>query len=187
MSESDRAQLLDLARRALDARVRGNAPPPPVSGGALDRLLGAFVSLHHHGELRGCLGRLERDAPLGRTVLDLAQAVSDSDPRFSRVRVDELGGLVIEISVLEPEREIADEAAIDVGVHGLIVVHGRRHGLLLPQVAVEHRWDRETFLEHTCLKAGLGRHAWREGARLFVFKAEVFSESSRDTRPRGDG
>ena len=183
-SPHDRQRLLQLARRGLEARVRREPAPSEDLGGALDLLLGAFVSIHHHGELRGCLGRLERDTPLGRTVLHLAQAVSDSDPRFQPVLPPELAGMAIEISVLEPEREVTDVSEIEVGTHGLIVARGRRRGLLLPQVPVEHGWNLDVFLEHACLKAGLERHAWREDARLFVFEAQVFSDEGSAAAPR---
>ena len=102
--------------------------------------------------------------------------MSDSDPRFEPVGPEELDEIDVEISVLTPEREIESVDDIEVGRHGLIVEQGYRRGLLLPQVAVEHRWDRTTFLEHTCLKAGLPRDAWQHGARLLVFEAEVFGD-----------
>src|SRR5262245_15043426 len=126
---------------------------------------------------------MEGDAPLGEVVRHLAQAVSDSDPRFQPVSPNELSELAIEISVLTPEREVADVSEIEVGRHGLIVERGRRRGLLLPQVAVEHGWTRDMFLEHACLKAGLPRSAWREGARLFGFDAEVFAGESGTRGP----
>jgi AmmeMemoRadiSam system protein A len=170
--------LLRLARAALEARVRGRRAPAPARGGLLDEPRGAFVSIHCAGELRGCLGRLEIDQPLAETVAHLAAVVSDSDPRFPPVREGELPQLEVEISVLTPEREIASAEEIEVGRHGLIVEHGTRRGLLLPQVAIEHGWDREAFLQHTCRKAGLPPDAWRQGARLYVFEAQVFSEKS---------
>lgn len=168
-------QLLGLARAALEARVRGLECSAPDATG-LDAVAGAFVSIHHRGALRGCLGRIEGDWPLHRVVTHLAAVVADSDPRFEPVRADELVDIDIEISVLTPERPIASIDEIEVGVHGLIVEHGPRRGLLLPQVAPEHGWDTRTFVEHTCRKAGLPPDAWRNGARLFVFEALVFSE-----------
>lgn len=180
--ESERETLLRLARRSLEARVRGQTAPDVEHGGVFDDLLGAFVTIHRHGELRGCLGRIEGDAPLGEVVRHLAQAVGDSDPRFPPVSPHELSELEIEISVLTPEREVSDVTEIEVGRHGLIVERGRQRGLLLPQVPSEHGWTRDTFVEHACLKAGLPRTAWREGARLFVFEAEVFAEASGSHR-----
>jgi AmmeMemoRadiSam system protein A len=170
-----RAQLLALARRALEAHVRGEAPPQPPRGGVFGVPCAAFVSIHRRGELRGCLGRLD-PRPLSDTIVHLAAVVSDADPRFNPVRPDELGDLEIEISVLTSEREVASIDEIEVGRHGLIVEKGYRRGLLLPQVPVEQGWTRTVFLEHTCLKAGLPRDAWEQGARLKIFEAEVFGE-----------
>lgn len=178
VSPDDRARLLSLARAALVARVR-RAPPPPVPyGGALDLRRGAFVTIHHRGDLRGCLGRLDDDQRLGDVVAHLGAAVADSDPRFPIVMADELPGIAIEISVLSPEVEVTDVESIEVGRHGLIVERGLRRGLLLPQVASEHAWDRETFLAQTCLKAGLPPDAWKHGARILAFEAEVFGDDS---------
>jgi AmmeMemoRadiSam system protein A len=177
ISAGDRARLLALARRAFEARVRGEALPVPPEGGAFDLPHGAFVTIHRRGELRGCLGQLE-PRRLGATVVHLAAVVSDSDPRFDEVRPEELDEIDLEISVLTPEREIASIAEIEVGRHGLIVEQRHRRGLLLPQVPVEHGWDVTAFLEHTCLKAGLPRDAWRHGARLKVFEADVFGEDA---------
>jgi len=176
LTPEDQHRLLQLARRALEARVRREPPPPPDRGGNLDAPMGAFVSIHHHGDLRGCLGRLETDRPIAENVVHLAAVVSDSDPRFAPLGASELPHVDIEISALTPEREITDVNEIEVGRHGLIIEQGHRRGLLLPQVATEHGWDRETFLDHTCLKAGLAADAWRTGARIFVFEAQVFGE-----------
>jgi AmmeMemoRadiSam system protein A len=174
-SSEERARLLALARQALEARVNRQPRPDPPTGGVFDLARGAFVSIHRHGELRGCLGRLEPQ-PLSETIIHLATVVTDSDPRFEPVREAELDEIDLQISVLTPEREIASVDDIEVGRHGLIVERGYRRGLLLPQVPVERRWDRVTFLEHTCLKAGLPLDAWQHGARLLVFEAEVFGD-----------
>jgi AmmeMemoRadiSam system protein A len=174
-------RLLRFARRCLEARVRREPPPPIERGGGLDAPMGAFVSIHVGGELRGCLGRLEVDRPLSEHVAHLASVVSDSDPRFTPLVSAELAATEIEISALTPEEEVRDLGEIEVGRHGLIVEQGRRRGLLLPQVATEQHWDRETFLDHTCLKAGLHPDAWRTGARIFRFEAAVFSEADVQT------
>ncbi|HXH24595.1 MAG TPA: AmmeMemoRadiSam system protein A [Vicinamibacterales bacterium] len=177
LTVDEQAELLELARRALRARVLGETSP------ALDRLdgglaapCGAFVSLHRGDELRGCLGRLTPDWPLARVVAHLAAIVADSDPRFGPVGPDELDELDIEISVLTPEREIASIDEIDIGRHGVVVERGRARGVLLPQVAVEHGWDAQAFVEQACLKAGLPADGWRRGARVYVFEAAVFNE-----------
>src|SRR5262245_8128594 len=152
ITASDQHQLLALARRALEAHVRQDAPPEAET--ALDIRSGAFVSIYHDGELRGCLGRLSSNLPLGRLVVQLAQAVADSDPRFGRGKPQELEGIGFEISGLTREREIESVDEIEVGRHGLIVERGANRGLLLPQVPTEHGWNRDAFLDHTCLKAG---------------------------------
>ena len=178
LDERQQAALLKLARRALEARVKGEQAPPRDHGGLLDAARGAFVSIHRRGELRGCLGRIEVDQPLVDTVADLAAVVADSDPRFEPVHPGELPSLEVEVSVLTPEREPLSIEDIEVGRHGIIIERGLRRGLLLPQVAVEHGWDREMFLSHTCLKAGLPPDAWRHGARILIFEAQVFSEKA---------
>jgi AmmeMemoRadiSam system protein A len=176
ISLEDQRRLLVLARRAFEARVRRQPPPEPARGGALDAPCNAFVTIHNRGELRGCLGRLDTRASLGETIAQLAASVSDSDPRFDPVSLLELPDIDIEISVLTPEWEIQSVDEIEVGRHGLIVELGARRGLLLPQVATEQGWDRETFASHACLKAALPHDAWRHGARLLVFEAQVFGE-----------
>jgi AmmeMemoRadiSam system protein A len=169
-------RLLLLARQALEARVRGEVPSPP-DGDSIGCLAGAFVSIHWRGQLRGCLGRLESDWPVDKVVAHLATMVADSDPRFAPVTPTELADILIEISVLTPERQIASIEEIEIGRHGLIVERGGRRGLLLPQVGEEHRFDAATFVEQTCRKAGLPPDAWKNGACLFVFEALVFGEA----------
>jgi AmmeMemoRadiSam system protein A len=141
---------------------------------------GAFVTIHRRSshELRGCIGYIESRFPLAETVARAARIAATEDTRFLPVTLEELPALQIEISVLEPPRRARPEE-VEVGRHGVIV--GRRHnrGLLLPQVAVEHGWDRETFLNHTCLKAGLPAGAWQQpDTEIQVFSAVVFSEDS---------
>jgi AmmeMemoRadiSam system protein A len=172
----DRCRLLAIARLSLEARVRREPDPPCAAGGALDTPCGAFVSVHHGHDLRGCLGRLETDWPVARVVAHLGRAVADSDPRFPPVSIGELSALMIEISILTPESKMRSLDEIEIGRHGLVVESGRRRGVLLPQVAVEHKWDVPTFLEHTCLKAGLSADAWKRGASVLLFEAQVFGE-----------
>ncbi len=173
---TDRRRLLTIARRALEARVRGESEPVAEAGGALDTPCGAFVSIHRREELRGCLGRLEADWGVALVVAYLSRAVADSDPRFPPVAPHELTAVTIEISVLHAEREMRSVDEITIGQHGLIVDAGLRRGVLLPQVAAERGWSAATFVEHTCLKAGLPADAWRRDARVSLFEALVFSE-----------
>ena len=177
-SETQR-RLLTIARDALEARVcRTRGSPVPVNEASHIRQ-GAFVTIFWKGELRGCLGRITSDKPLPELVGLLAQEVADSDPRFDPVEARELPDIAVEVSVLTPEREVASIDEIEIGRHGLIIEQGSRRGLLLPQVPTEHGWDRETFVAQTCLKAGLSSDAWRHGARMFVFEAQVFGEGTR--------
>jgi len=176
LTPDERRSLLTIARRAVEARVRRRAPPDIAVEPADVPNPGAFVTILVRGTLRGCLGRLMTDHPLPELIRHLGGEVADADPRFDPVQPDELAHLSVEISVLTPEQEILSVTEIEVGRHGLIVEHAGRRGLLLPQVPIEHGWDRETFVAHTCLKAGVSTDAWRRGARLFVFEAQVFGE-----------
>ncbi|MCX6569128.1 MAG: AmmeMemoRadiSam system protein B [Candidatus Aminicenantes bacterium] len=137
---------------------------------------GVFVTLTKDGELRGCIGFIEPVASLGQAVIRAAIYAATEDPRFPPVRPAELKDLKFEISVLTPVREIFDPGEVTVGRHGLIVARDGLKGVLLPQVPVENKWDRKTFLEQGSLKAGLPRDAWRSGAKLYVFEAIVFHE-----------
>jgi len=174
----DRRLLLRVAREAIAAHVeRRPAASPPIAG-ALAGPAGAFVSLHHGGDLRGCIGHIEADQRLGDVVSRCAVAASSSDPRFPAVGPGELAAIDIEISVLGPLEPITGPDEIEIGRHGLVVESGWHRGLLLPQVALEWKWDRDTFLAQTCRKAGLAPDAWRtaRAVRLWRFEAEVFSE-----------
>ncbi len=137
---------------------------------------GAFTTLHEDGKLRGCIGMVMAMKPLDETICEMARAAALEDPRFSPVTEAELERLKVEISVLSPMFEIAPEDVV-VGRHGLMVSYGNRRGLLLPQVAPEWGWDRETFLAQTCRKAGLAADSWKKGAKLEAFTAEVFGEA----------
>jgi AmmeMemoRadiSam system protein A len=175
-SAHDRELLLRLAREALAAHV--GAAPAHVPGAleVFERLAGAFVTLHCHGELRGCIGHLEPNQPLGSVVARCAVAAGTTDPRFPPITPSELAQLDIEISLLGPLEPIAGPEEIEIGLHGLVIEKGWQRGVLLPQVAVEMRWDAATFLAQTCHKAGLSRDAWQRGATVWRFEADVFGE-----------
>jgi uncharacterized protein len=175
-SQSERRLLLQLARDAIAAHVASLAPPDPELAGILARPCGAFVSIHNHGELRGCIGHIEANEPLGQVVQRCAIAACSTDPRFPGVSVAELPELDLEVSLLGPLEPITGAQEIEIGRHGLVVGEGWNRGLLLPQVATDWGWDAETFLAHTCHKAGLARDAWKKGARIWRFEAEVFGE-----------
>jgi AmmeMemoRadiSam system protein A len=175
----DRRLLLTLARDAVVAHVgAGVAPAAPSDDGVCARRGGAFVTLHQRGDLRGCIGHVEATEPLGPVIVRCAVAACSADPRFPPVRAAELPHIDIELSLLGPLEPVIVIDEIDVGRHGLVVEMDRHRGLLLPQVATEWRWDRETFLTQTCVKAGLTRDAWKKGATLWRFEAEVFGDSA---------
>ena len=173
-SEADRQTLLRIARDAIVAHVRGGVAPTLEIGGALSQPADAFVTLHRGGELRGCIGRLQAHEPIAHVVAHCAVAACSDDPRFPPVTAEELDGLEIELSILGPIEPVASLEDIDVGRHGLVVERGFHRGLLLPQVAIERKWDRKTFVEETCRKAGLPRDAWQAGATVSTFEADVF-------------
>ncbi len=178
LTAEERSFLLVLARRTLEARLGGlalpEASPPP---GPLTEPRGAFVTLTgRDGALRGCIGHVEGAVPLWQSVRENAVAAALRDPRFPPVRLAELDELHLEISALSPLERAAPDA-VEPGRHGVLVEHGFHRGLLLPQVATEYGWDRETFLDHTCRKAGLRPGCWQSAdTRLWVFTAEVFGE-----------
>jgi uncharacterized protein len=179
-SDADRALLLQLARDTIAAHVCGALPSPLPAADVCARLGGAFVSLHCRGDLRGCIGHIGADEPLGSVVSRCAVAACSTDPRFPAVTASELPHLDIELSLLGPLEAIGGPADIAIGRHGLVVEIGWRRGLLLPQVATEWQWDAETFLAHTCRKAGLPNDAWQKGAKMWRFEAEVFGERSAE-------
>lgn len=177
LDAADKAALLRLARAAVAEFLATGAEIEDRTGRAgLAEPRGAFVTLTRKGELRGCIGFIAPVLPLGRAVIRAAIYAATEDPRFPRVAPGELDGLRFEISALTPAREIDDPKTVVVGTHGLIVEKDGRSGVLLPQVAVDEGWDRATFLEQVCLKAGLPPDAWRRGARLSVFEAVVFHD-----------
>lgn len=180
LANTDRRALLRLVRDTLHAYLTtGEIPREPPPSEPLGQPAGSFVTLKTlpEGHLRGCIGTFSADLPLHRCVQDMAVSAASRDPRFRAVEPDELEHLGIEISVLSPRRIIDDPQTIEVGRHGVCISKGMHRGVLLPQVPVEHGWDRETFLEHLCLKAGLPTDAWcQEDTVLEVFTAEVFGE-----------
>lgn len=180
LTEAEQVILLDLARRSIAAGLRGEPPPvlddPPAR---LRREQGAFVSLHRGRSLRGCVGMVTPGRPLAETVASCAIAAATQDPRFDALVSSELAELRIEISALGVPFRMRQPSEITVGQHGLMVSSGARRGVLLPQVAVQEGWDVMTFLEETCLKAGLSGTAWRERALVEAFSAQVFAEGPR--------
>lgn len=181
LNSHEKNALLKIAREAIDARARKMLKllNPATDSEALKKDSGAFVSLHKNGRLRGCVGVFASKDPLWKTVQDNALAAAFRDPRFTPVEPDELDQIDIEISVLSPLRQITDVNEIEVGRHGIYIIKGRNRGVLLPQVATEYGFDRETFLCETCIKADLPEDAWENGASIYIFEAEIFGEKER--------
>ena len=181
LTPADRAALLALARRAIQAALTDCPPPelPDVPGARLRR--GAFVTLEEQEghDLRGCIGHVSGDRPLGEVIRQVAVSAARSDPRFPPVQLDELSAIRIEISVLD-EPVLVDTAnlcRLVIGRDGLLVRRGRAQAVLLPQVAVEQGLGPEAFLNAVCHKAGLPPGSWREPAtRVCTFTADVFVE-----------
>jgi AmmeMemoRadiSam system protein A len=177
LSDEEKRTLLSLARTVIANKARREPKPPfPAATEKLREHRGAFVSIYKQGMLRGCIGSLEGSTPLMETVEAMAEAAAFRDPRFRPVAPEELPYLEVEISALTPLEEIKDPEEIEVGKHGIMIRKGYYSGLLLPQVATERGWDRITFLQETCRKAGLPRNAWQEkDAKIYIFSADVFS------------
>lgn len=191
LTPEQRAALLGCARRAIRDRVRGTPTGiTPLQDSTLQAPGAAFVTLMCKGELRGCIGYVEPVKSLAQAVAHCAEAAAFADPRFPPVTPNELPYLRVEVSVLSPLRPVADPQEIQIGTHGLFISQGGRHGLLLPQVATEFGWDRETFLRQTCLKAGLSGDAWMRGAEIQAFSVDHFTDDVPvdllETRERSD-
>ena len=185
LSEEEEQTLLKISRFTLEKWVKEKKYPSEKDlrnyqiTAALEQKAGVFVSLHKMGELRGCIGYILPILPLYQTVIEMAQSAALHDPRFSPVSPAELKNITVEISVLTVPETITDPSVIEVGKHGIIMKRGYSQGLLLPQVATDYGWDRETFLEHTCLKAGLPRNAWQDkNTEIQIFSAQVFNRET---------
>ena len=177
LSNEDKSLLLKIARQTIESYVRiKKIPVFDAKSPALLEKQGAFVSIKKRDEIRGCIGVFTSDKPLYLTVADMAVSAATQDPRFMPLAASELSQISIEISCLSPMKKIKDVSEVKVGRDGLYIVKGYCKGVLLPQVAVECCWDRDTFLEHTCLKAGLPADGWKNGADIYTFEAEVFGE-----------
>ena len=180
ISRDEQLKLLGWARAAIATAVRGEQPPR-IAEGELTNCSranhGAFVTLRKHGELRGCIGKMDFERPLWQNVQDAAVLSATDDPRFLPVSPEELTDLSLEISVLNPPVDLPDPSLFDVAIHGIIAQRGMQHALLLPKVAQEQGWDARMMLEAVCEKAGLPADAWRDpSTKLQTFTAFEFGE-----------
>ncbi len=176
LTSDDKASLYAIARTAIEyAATMKKLPDVEIKSDVLKEKRGAFVSLHRHGNLRGCIGYIHPSKPLYQTVQEMAIAAAFNDPRFGPVSHNELDDLDIEISVLTPMKKIEDIKEIEIGKHGLYIINKHHHGLLLPQVATNYGWNKKTFLEQTCMKAGLPKDAWMDNdTEIYIFSADIF-------------
>lgn len=179
LSDEEKQLLLKIARDTIETYIKTRKVPPidVVDYPNLNQQAGVFVTLNKNKQLRGCIGYIRPIAPLAQAVSKMAIAAATEDPRFSPVTKDELKEIKIEITVLSELIRISNIDQIEVGKHGLYIVKGFNSGLLLPQVATEHGWNREEFLIHTCYKAGLLPNAWKEkDTEIYIFTGLIFHE-----------
>lgn len=181
LTADEKTLLLRLARNEIAKNLTGAEEKLVLPRtGNIHTHNGAFVTLHNQGRLRGCIGLFSATQPLHETICDMAYSAAFKDPRFPPLSAAELRQIDLEISVLSPLRKIADINEIEVGKHGIYITKGFNRGVLLPQVAVEHKWNKFTFLEQTCYKAGLSGNSWQSGADVYVFTAVIFGERDTD-------
>ncbi|MGH9529705.1 MAG: AmmeMemoRadiSam system protein A [Terriglobales bacterium] len=171
----ERRQLLALAHEAILSALERREISTDFDVARFAAPRGAFTTLYLHGKLRGCVGYPLPAAPLHRTIVETARGAAFEDTRFPPITLDEAREILVSLSILSPLKAISPEE-VEIGIHGLLISQHGRRGLLLPQVPSEHGWDRVTFLEQTCRKAGLPPGAWQSGATIQIFSAEIFGD-----------
>ena len=178
LNAHEKQALLAIARQAIICGVQtGQEYIEPREEKTLNQRKGCFVTIKQSGQLRGCIGNFQSELPLFKEVAQIAQASAAKDPRFYPLKEKDLDNFTLEISVLSPLHKIESIEEIEVGKHGIYIEKSFYRGVLLPQVATEHNWDRQTFLKQTCLKAGLPTNAWEASdAEIYVFSAQIFGE-----------
>jgi len=179
LSSKEREVLLAIARQAIiDFVGTGRFEVEPREEKSLNTRSGCFVSIKQNGQLRGCIGNFQSQLPLFKEVAEMAVSSASKDPRFYPMQEEDLKNFQLEISVLSPLHKIDSTEEIQVGTHGIYLEKSFHRGVLLPQVATEHHWDRETFLKQTCIKAGLPTNAWQgEDTEIYIFSAQIFREA----------
>lgn len=177
LSADEKNLLVEIAREAIITYVKESQIPDRKTDSDLLQLKrGCFVTIKTEGRLRGCIGNFLSEQPLYKLVQEMAVSAATRDPRFYPMKTDDVENFNLEISVLSPLKKIESVEEIEVGAHGLYIEKNSYRGVLLPQVAVEHGWSRETFLDQTCAKAGLAKGGWKDGAEIYIFSAQVFGE-----------
>lgn len=175
-SPEERRQLLALAHEAILSAIEHREIPETTPSVRFAAPRGAFTTIYLHKNLRGCVGYAFPIAPLYRTIIETARGAAFEDSRFLPVTLAEAHQLEVSLSILSPLKSVRPQE-VEIGTHGLLISQHGHRGLLLPQVPLEHGWDRNTFLEETCRKAGLPLDAWRSGSEVEVFTAEIFGDS----------
>ncbi|MCP4378370.1 MAG: AmmeMemoRadiSam system protein A [bacterium] len=180
ISAEDRSELVELARQAVAAQVKGQGRPEvPAAGGILAEMRGCFVTLTNAGRLRGCIGTFQPDRPLGEMIIEMGMSAAGHDSRFfdNPITPGELDQLSIEVSVLSALEKTDDPLSLEIGVHGIYIVGAGSSGCFLPEVATDQGWGAVEFLDHCCHgKAGMPSGAWREsGTTVYLFTSEKFS------------
>ncbi len=169
--------ILNIARKSITAHLKG-LPLSVIENEHpfFDEPWGAFVTIYMDKQLRGCIGRLETKKPLFQTIQEISISAATEDPRFFPMREEDLSDFQIKISLLTPSKIISEIEEIIVGIHGVLIDHAGRRGVLLPQVPVEQGWDLETFLQNVCVKAGLPIDTWKKGPKLYTFTSIEFGD-----------
>lgn len=178
LGPDESVKLLGIARSAIDAQLSDKVPPAiTVDEESLNLVAGCFVTIHMNNQLRGCIGNFVSEQPLHREVAQMAVAAATGDPRFYAMSPEDIGHYKLDISILSPLEKIDDVGQIEVGTHGIYLEKDYCRGVLLPQVATEYGWNRQTFLEQTCVKAGLKTDAWQSPQTdIYIFSAQVISD-----------
>ncbi len=180
LNKKESSVLMKIAREAITHFVHKQTyRPTPREEKNLTQRSGCFVTIKQDGQLRGCIGNFQSERPLYQEIAEMATASCSKDPRFHPMEEAELENFSLEISVLSPLEKIEDCEQIEVGKHGIYIEKNFSRGVLLPQVATDYGWDRQTFLQQTCLKAGLPTNAWQESdAEIYIFSAQIITEKT---------
>jgi len=182
LAENEGMLAVHIARHAIESKLKGDTYAPTELPPIFNEKRGVFVTLKKLRDLRGCIGIPYPIMPLKIALIEAAISAAVSDPRFPPVRNKELPDIAIEVTILSVPKLLTTSpeqrpTSVKVGTHGLIIQERDFSGLLLPQVPLEYGWDSTTFLEHTCLKAGLHRDCWKmSSVDVFTFEGQIFNE-----------
>ncbi|WP_321371511.1 AmmeMemoRadiSam system protein A [uncultured Desulfuromusa sp.] len=178
LSKNEATDLLKIARNAIVHQIKNEVYLPDAKKEtALNSHSGCFVTITQNGRLRGCIGNFQSQQPLYKEVAAMAVEAASHDPRFPPMSLKDLDNFKLEITILSPLEKIDDTDQIQVGTHGIYMIKGYNRGVLLPQVATEYGWDKEQFLQQTCIKAGLSEKSWQHPeTEIFIFSGEIIHE-----------